>query len=312
MKRRTESETNILVDRQRRRCIRHRLAPSRTDDSDDARPLFAAAAADDHRNDGNFTNDDAQSYRRQPVDIQQKLGDMVRWFRADADAEQRRLLLSALLSECCVQQLSYLSQTVPRLSRIDFLSTLPAELSLRVLSLLDARSLCRAARVCRSWRTLADCDVIWHRLCEQHIEKKCAKCGWNLPLMPIVQPQPRSRCDSSSSSAAASSSAASTPAENAEDDTNSIPKMHWKTLYAERMLCEKNWRQNRFRKSTLAGHTAAVLCSQMLQRRLATGSRDRTVRVWNLDTSQCELVLRGHDDDVTALQFDKVRLQESG
>jgi F-box/WD-40 domain protein MET30 len=30
---------------------------------------------------------------------------------------------------------------------------------------------------------LADDDVVWHRMCEQHIERKCTKCGWGLPLL---------------------------------------------------------------------------------------------------------------------------------
>ena len=30
---------------------------------------------------------------------------------------------------------------------------------------------------------LADDDVVWHRMCEQHIDRKCNKCGWGLPLL---------------------------------------------------------------------------------------------------------------------------------
>ena len=30
---------------------------------------------------------------------------------------------------------------------------------------------------------LADDDVVWHRMCEQHIDRKCTKCGWGLPLL---------------------------------------------------------------------------------------------------------------------------------
>ena len=30
---------------------------------------------------------------------------------------------------------------------------------------------------------LADDDVVWHRMCEQHIDTKCTKCGWGLPLL---------------------------------------------------------------------------------------------------------------------------------
>ncbi|KAG0255269.1 hypothetical protein DFQ27_006327 [Actinomortierella ambigua] len=69
------------------------------------------------------------------------------------------------------------------LLRIDFLSITPPEIAFRILSYLDATSLCAAAQVCKSWKKLADDDVVWHRMCEQHIGLKCTKCGWGLPLL---------------------------------------------------------------------------------------------------------------------------------
>jgi F-box/WD-40 domain protein MET30 len=30
---------------------------------------------------------------------------------------------------------------------------------------------------------LADDDLLWRRMCGQHIERKCVKCGWGLPLL---------------------------------------------------------------------------------------------------------------------------------
>lgn len=69
------------------------------------------------------------------------------------------------------------------LIRIDFLAALPAEVSFRILCFLDTTSLCKAAQVSRRWRQLADDDVVWHRMCEQHIDRKCTKCGWGLPLL---------------------------------------------------------------------------------------------------------------------------------
>lgn len=92
-------------------------------------------------------------------------------------------MLQGILTQCCFPQLSYLSANVRELTRIDFLSALPAELSYKVLCFLDTTSLCKAAQVSRKWRSLADDDVIWHRMCEQHIDRKCTKCGWGLPLL---------------------------------------------------------------------------------------------------------------------------------
>lgn len=63
------------------------------------------------------------------------------------------------------------------------MSALPPEISFKVLCYLDTTSLCKAAQVSQRWRTLADDDVVWHKMCEQHIDRKCTKCGWGLPLL---------------------------------------------------------------------------------------------------------------------------------
>jgi F-box/WD-40 domain protein MET30 len=92
-------------------------------------------------------------------------------------------MLGGLLTRCCVPQLSYISQNLGPLQKVDFLSILPAEISFKILRHLDAKSLCRAAQVSTTWRRLADDDAVWKRLCEQHIDRKCNKCGWGLPLL---------------------------------------------------------------------------------------------------------------------------------
>lgn len=100
-----------------------------------------------------------------------------------APAKQRNLMLQGILSQCCFPQLSYLSTNVRDLIRIDFMTALPTEISYKVLCFLDTTSLCKAAQVSQRWRSLADDDVVWHRMCEQHIDRKCPKCGWGLPLL---------------------------------------------------------------------------------------------------------------------------------
>ncbi|CZS93251.1 probable sulfur controller-2 protein [Rhynchosporium agropyri] len=100
-----------------------------------------------------------------------------------APAKHRNLMLQGILTQCCFSQLSYLSTAVRDLIRIDFVTALPAEVSFKILCYLDTTSLCKAAQVSQKWRILADDDVVWHKMCEQHIDRKCTKCGWGLPLM---------------------------------------------------------------------------------------------------------------------------------
>ena len=100
-----------------------------------------------------------------------------------APAKHRNLMLQGILTQCCFPQLSYLSTAVRDLIRIDFISALPSEISFKILCYLDTTSLCKAAQVSQKWRIMADDDVVWHKMCEQHIDRKCTKCGWGLPLL---------------------------------------------------------------------------------------------------------------------------------
>ncbi|KZF21668.1 putative E3 ubiquitin ligase complex SCF subunit sconB [Xylona heveae TC161] len=100
-----------------------------------------------------------------------------------APSKLRNLMLRGILSQCCFPQLSFISASIRDLIRIDFISALPPEISFKILCYLDTTSLCKAAQVSRRWRILADDDVVWHKMCEQHIDRKCTKCGWGLPLL---------------------------------------------------------------------------------------------------------------------------------
>ncbi|CAG8734516.1 3393_t:CDS:1, partial [Ambispora leptoticha] len=100
-----------------------------------------------------------------------------------APAQNQRLILQGILNACCLSQLSFLSNNLKDLIRIDFLNALPSELSFKILSFLDAKSLYNVAQVSKTWKCLADDDVVWRKMCEQHIDKKCTKCGVGLPLL---------------------------------------------------------------------------------------------------------------------------------
>ncbi|KAI0781298.1 quinon protein alcohol dehydrogenase-like superfamily [Trametes elegans] len=96
---------------------------------------------------------------------------------------RRALILQGLLTMCCFSQLSLLTEQLAQLIRIDPFAIFPREVSLKILGYLDATSLCRAAQVSRQWKGLADDDILWRGICEQHIGQKCLKCGWGLPIL---------------------------------------------------------------------------------------------------------------------------------
>ena len=92
-------------------------------------------------------------------------------------------MLQGLLAQCCFPQLSFIAASIRELIKIDFLTALPEEIGLRILCYLDPTSICKAAQVSGKWRTLADDDLVWQKMCEQHIHRKCKNCGWGLPML---------------------------------------------------------------------------------------------------------------------------------
>ncbi|EPY50930.1 F-box/WD repeat protein Pof1 [Schizosaccharomyces cryophilus OY26] len=257
---------------------------------------------------------------------------------SDASIQERKVALENILNRCCPSLLSFASSTLDTLVRLDFLSILPPEISFRILSFLDARSLCQAAQVCRQWKELADDDIIWHRMCEQHINRKCEKCGWGLPLLERkllyatkASIQKRydtltKRCHPDSNTSGISTKRLRTEPAPLIDSSaalekhNSLPEFSekasspplktrpWKEVYAERCRIECNWRHGRCRQVIINGHNDGIMCLQLQRNVLASGSYDATVRLWDLTTFRQIGLLEGHSGGVTCLQFDKCKL----
>lgn len=263
-----------------------------------------------------------------------------------APAKHRKLMLQGILAQCCFPQLSLISASVRELIRIDFLTALPPEISFRILSYLDTASLCRAAQVSRSWKSLADDDVVWHRMCEQHIRRKCMKCGWGLPLLERKQlrasrrqmeqraahwgvrnASPSSilsgdmRCwrestdpgiaslDPPNSEQRVSHRQSVPPTSLSEDDDYFKTKFRpWKEVYKDRFKIGTNWKYGRCSVKVFKGHTNGVMCIQFDDNILATGSYDATIKIWDIETGEELRTLRGHRSGIRCLQFDDTKL----
>jgi len=89
-------------------------------------------------------------------------------FAALPTDELQEHALQAILERCTGPQLQFLANALMPYLQRDFISKLPSEVSLRILSYLDAKSLARACRVSQAWRRLATDEFLWKRLCLQH------------------------------------------------------------------------------------------------------------------------------------------------
>ncbi|GAC77370.1 glucose-6-phosphate 1-dehydrogenase [Moesziomyces antarcticus T-34] len=292
--------TPLVPPATRKLCVRHqRMA----DEGTTARLQKIAVRSDAGRK-GQFADSklclllhlgSPQSIESLPLSDQTAVNTVWSLFSSSSHS-RRALILQGILTMCCFSQLSLLSSELALAIRIDPFSLFPREVSLKVLGHLDAISLGRAAQVSRSWKQLADDDLLWRNMCEQHIERKCEKCGWGLPLLserrrrapgPAVQlgtperaisaptapePPPHSRSASGQrdlqmrdrdapplKKQRSGLNGEATPCSS----TGTVPKTRpWKSVYCERLAIERNWRRGRFTSRTLAGHTDGIMCLQ--------------------------------------------------
>lgn len=90
------------------------------------------------------------------------------------------------------------------------------------------------------------------------------------------------------------------------------PKVNWQYLYKQKRRLEENWNSGKFKNFQLPhpahpeeAHEECVYTIQYSANHLVSGSRDKTIRIWDLDTQRLTHTLRGHDASVLCLQFDE-------
>ncbi|KAK4096442.1 WD40 repeat-like protein [Parathielavia hyrcaniae] len=250
-----------------------------------------------------------------------------------APARHRELMLQGVLAQLCFPQLSLVSREVSEALKIDFIAALPVEIAQKILCYLDTVSLTKAAQVSQRWRLLADDDAVWVRMCEQHVNRKCTKCGWGLPLLERKKLRNYTRArqlakDSNSSGRIQELPDSSRPDTNGSSlgkrssdlldavadgkrrrlENQEAVTRSWKAVYRDRWQVGYNWKYGRCSLKTFKGHTNGVTCLQMDDNILATGSYDATIKIWNIETGEEIRTLRGHTRGIRALQFDDSKL----
>ncbi|KAI9741214.1 MAG: hypothetical protein M1834_002930 [Cirrosporium novae-zelandiae] len=91
-----------------------------------------------------------------------------------------------------------------------------------------------------------------------------------------------------------------------------LQKVNWRFLYNTRLQLENNWENGRFTRFELPHpehlherHRDCVYTIQYSSKYLVSGSRDRTLRIWDIETGRMvRSPLTGHEASVLCLQFD--------
>ncbi|KAM8710765.1 hypothetical protein ACLKA7_017401 [Drosophila subpalustris] len=202
-----------------------------------------------------------------PPELQHWLAQFQRWCHAE-----RLLAVDRLIEHCDPSQVRHMMKVIEPQFQRDFISLLPRELALFVLSYLEPKDLLRAAQTCRSWRFLCDDNLLW--------KEKCRK----------AQILTESRSDR--------------PKRGRDGNMPPIASP-WKAAYMRQHIIEMNWRSRPVRKpKVLKGHDDHVItCLQFSGNRIVSGSDDNTLKVWSAVNGKCLRTLVGHTGGVWSSQM---------
>ncbi|KAH8304996.1 hypothetical protein KR059_001102 [Drosophila kikkawai] len=202
-----------------------------------------------------------------PPELQHWLAQFQRWSHVDC-----LLALDRLIEHCDASQVRHMMKVIEPQFQRDFISLLPRELALFVLSYLEPKDLLRAAQTCRSWRFLCDDNLLW--------KEKCRKAQ--------ILAEPRS----------------DRPKRGRDGNMPPIASP-WKAAYMRQHIIEMNWRSRPVRKpKVLKGHDDHVItCLQFSGNRIVSGSDDNTLKVWSAVNGKCLRTLVGHTGGVWSSQM---------
>ncbi|XP_013777805.2 F-box/WD repeat-containing protein 7-like [Limulus polyphemus] len=205
-------------------------------------------------------------------------------FQTWSNAE-RLLAIDQLIETCEPVQVRHMMEVIEPQFQRDFISLLPKELALYVLSFLEPKDLLRAAQTCRYWRILAEDNLLWR--------EKCREDG----IEDVREVLGKRRARSSSTTNQFPPSILAT--------NGIVSPSPWKAAYMRQHHIEMNWRCQPLRcPKVLRGHDDHVItCLQFSANKIVSGSDDNTLKVWNATTGRCMRTLMGHTGGVWSSQM---------
>ncbi|XP_065646432.1 F-box/WD repeat-containing protein 7 [Hydra vulgaris] len=243
-----------------------------------------------------LNTDHTISYKNDiPYGMPQWLNQFKSWGR-----EERLYVINELIGMCDMSIVRHMMAKIEPYFQRDFISLLPKELALYVLSFLEPKHLCKAAMTCRYWRVLAEDHLLWKEKCCEY-EMLCSLD--DLPSQTSNYKQHFLYSHKLESNWRYQSLRAPKYLKGHDDHVVTCLQFDGiRIVSASDDNTLKVWSAitgDLIR--TLVGHTGGVWSSQLSGNTVISGSTDRSLRVWDADSGECLHVLQGHTSTVRCL-----------
>lgn len=211
------------------------------------------------------------------------------------------MAVDRLIEHCEPTQVRHMMKVIEPQFQRDFISLLPEELALQVLSYLPPKDLIRAAQTCKSWRSLCDDNLLWKDKCKQlniSIDTSANRTKRTYGMYTLYS----NTCAVSKRYGFYGNYLLLVDLAVGNLPPTSSP---WKAAYMRSQIVELNWRSRSIREpKILKGHDDHVItCLQFCGNRIVSGSDDNTLKVWSAVTGKCLRTLCGHTGGVWSSQM---------
>ncbi|OUM63678.1 hypothetical protein PIROE2DRAFT_9750 [Piromyces sp. E2] len=78
----------------------------------------------------------------------------------------------------------------------------------------------------------------------------------------------------------------------------------WRAIYYLHIKLDFNWINKNYFIDNMISHTDSIYCLQYDDEKIISGSRDKTIKIWDIKTNECIKTLYGHTGSILSLQFD--------
>lgn len=230
-----------------------------------------------HTNKSDFSNSDIFAAPQ----TQEDLVNLVLNYSSFLDDSNKNYLIFNLLKNVNRSTLSTFANLIHDSLKRDLISNFPIEISNKILSYLDHKTLINLSKVCKNWFKIINNPHLWINLLQKD---KLITCPLTITKELLdTQQLLEDWCDDPQ-----------TPINSAQ------------VLYKKRWMIYERWMNPKFKpkRITVKGHGSKVVtCLQHDDEKIVTGIDDKAVNIYSTKTGKLISVLDGHEGGVWALKY---------